>query len=196
MTGDDSDLCWSAHVSRCATGRRSRMCTGLKLRQYPRRFGSTSFAESRWEPGIARGDDRHPSHGGPPRAGLRRVQARRPRRPLQAHRGDGGAHVVPPRSRDARGIQPAAHHVPRRPRPARRGAAPVHRGPQVDPRGARPPTVVLHFLPKGDLTVWSWLKSYRGRRVYAYASWDDPRPFVATVKGILATAWRQRPFGV
>lgn len=48
MPGKDSELFWSAtYLDR--DGRALAVWTGRKLRQYPRRFGSTTFAESQWE---------------------------------------------------------------------------------------------------------------------------------------------------
>ena len=46
-------------------------------------------------------------------------------------------------------------------------------------------TVMLYFLPEKRLTIPSWLKSYRGKRVYAYAAWDDPGPFLASAQRIV-----------
>ena len=193
MTGDDSDLWWSGtYVDR--HGRPLVMFTGRKLRQYPRRFGSTSFAESRWEPWIAEATTdilRTAGH-----RGLAFAEFKRDARDGQFKLTEVTAgrtwfpHALVTRAgynlplmmyRDVLGLPVET------PPPYTEGLKWIH-----EERDLR--TVVLHFLPKGDLTVWSWLKSYRGRRVYAYASWDDPRPFVAAMKGILATAWRQRPF--
>lgn len=52
-------------------------------------------------------------------------------------------------------------------------------------------TVFLYFIPEGRMTVWSWLSSYRGRRVYAYAAWDDPGPIVPSPARVLKAAWRR-----
>src|SRR5262249_59633584 len=52
MPGPDSELYWSATYLD-ANGKALAVWTGRKLRQYPRRFGSTTFAESRWEPWVA-----------------------------------------------------------------------------------------------------------------------------------------------
>jgi len=37
----------------------------------------------------------------------------------------------------------------------------------------------IHYWRRGELTLGSWLKSYRGRKVFALFSWRDPRPFWA-----------------
>ena len=37
-------------------------------------------------------------------------------------------------------------------------------------------TVWLYFLGRDGFGVRDWLRSYRGRRTYAYAAWDDPGP--------------------
>lgn len=42
-------------------------------------------------------------------------------------------------------------------------------------------TVSLYFLPEKKLTLASWLRSYRGKRTYAYAAWDDPQVVLAAV---------------
>ena len=50
---------------------------------------------------------------------------------------------------------------------------------------------MLYFLPEGEVTLWSWLRSYRGQRVYAYAAWDDPGPILNSLSRV-ATAARRR----
>ncbi len=52
-------------------------------------------------------------------------------------------------------------------------------------------TVSLYFLPEGELTLWSWLMSYRGKRVYAYAAWDDPRPLLVAMRRVAKAGWRR-----
>src|SRR5262249_50350202 len=52
-------------------------------------------------------------------------------------------------------------------------------------------TVQLYFLPEGRLTYWTWLKSYRGKRTYAYAAWDDPGPLLNSL-GRIWKAGRKR----
>jgi predicted ATP-grasp superfamily ATP-dependent carboligase len=51
----------------------------------------------------------------------------------------------------------------------------------------------LESVRAGDLTVRAWLGSYRGRRTYALAALDDPRPIVAlagrTLRAGLRRAW-------
>ena len=46
-------------------------------------------------------------------------------------------------------------------------------------------TVSLYFLPEKRLTPWSWLKSYSGKRTYAYAAWDDPGPLLNSLSRIV-----------
>ena len=73
MPGADSELWWGVSYLD-ASGKPLAVWTGRKLRQYPRRFGTATLAESRWDPDLARGD-RHPPGDGAPRLRRRRVQA-------------------------------------------------------------------------------------------------------------------------
>jgi len=52
MPGPDSELYWGVTYLD-ATGRPLAVWTGRKLRQYPRRFGTATLAESRWVPWVA-----------------------------------------------------------------------------------------------------------------------------------------------
>jgi len=53
MPGPDSELHWGVTYLDAA-GKPLAVWTGRKLRQYPRRFGTATLAESRWEPWVAR----------------------------------------------------------------------------------------------------------------------------------------------
>lgn len=52
-------------------------------------------------------------------------------------------------------------------------------------------TVWLYFIPNGELTIRSWLMSYRGRRTYAYSAWDDPAPIFRSLRRISSVALRR-----
>ncbi len=38
------------------------------------------------------------------------------------------------------------------------------------------------YWKRGDLTVWQWLKTMRGKKFYALFSWRDPKPFFQDLK--------------
>jgi hypothetical protein len=52
-------------------------------------------------------------------------------------------------------------------------------------------TVFLYFFPEGKLSLSSWLRSYKGKRTYAYAAWDDPMPFLTSMRRVLYTGGRR-----
>jgi predicted ATP-grasp superfamily ATP-dependent carboligase len=190
MPGADSELFWSAtYVD--ADGKARGVWTGRKLRQYPRRFGSTTFAESHWEPWIAQETVdilRAAGH-----RGLGFAEFKRDRRDGRFKLTEVTAgrtwfpHALVTRSglnlplimyRDTLGFEVEV------PPSYRQGMKWIH-----EERDLK--TVFLYFLPEGELTMWSWLRSYRGRRVYAYAAWDDPGPFLASAGRVLKTAGRR-----
>lgn len=191
MTGADSELSWSATYLD-ARGEPLAMWTGRKIRQYPRRFGSTSFAESHWDPWVAQETAdilRAAGH-----RGLAFAEFKKDARDGQLKLTEVTAgrtwfpHALVTRSgcnlplmmyRDVLGLAVEP------PLPYTEGLKWIHEERDIK-------TVFLHFIPEGELTVWSWLRSYRGRRVYAYAAWDDPQPFLASVRRLLEAAW-QRP---
>ena len=41
------------------------------------------------------------------------------------------------------------------------------------------------------LGVGDWMRSYRGRRTYAYAAWDDPGPIMMSIRRVLRTGMRR-----
>jgi len=190
MPGKDSELFWSATYLD-GDGKALAVWTGRKLRQYPRRFGSTTFAESEWEPWIAQEtvDILHAAG----HRGLGFAEFKRDRRDGRFKLTEVTAgrtwfpHGLVTRSginlplimyRDLLGL---AVDVPTS---YVQGMKWIH-----EERDLK--TVFLYFIPEGELTLWSWLRSYRGRRVYAYAAWDDPRPFLTSV-GRIATAVGRR----
>jgi hypothetical protein len=52
-------------------------------------------------------------------------------------------------------------------------------------------TVWLYFLGRDGFGVRDWLRSYRGRRTYAYAAWDDPGPILMSIRRVLRTGMRR-----
>jgi predicted ATP-grasp superfamily ATP-dependent carboligase len=190
MPGKDSELFWSAtYIDR--SGEALAVWTGRKLRQYPRRFGSTTFAESQWEPWVAKEtvDILHAAG----HRGLAFAEFKRDRRDGRFKLTEVTAgrtwfpHALVTRSginlplmmyRDCIG-QPVDA-----PRTYVQGMKWIH-----EERDLK--TVFLYFIPEGELTVWSWLRSYRGRRVYAYAAWDDPGPILTSAARVLRTLWRR-----
>jgi predicted ATP-grasp superfamily ATP-dependent carboligase len=190
MPGKDSELFWSATYLD-GTGKALAVWTGRKLRQYPRRFGSTTFAESQWEPWIARETVDILDAAG--HRGLAFAEFKRDRRDgrfkltevtagrtwfphaLVTHSGINLPLIM---YRDCLGLPVDA------PSTYVQGMKWIH-----EERDLK--TVFLYFIPEGEMTVWSWLSSYRGRRVYAYAAWDDPGPIVTSATRVLRTAWRR-----
>jgi predicted ATP-grasp superfamily ATP-dependent carboligase len=52
-------------------------------------------------------------------------------------------------------------------------------------------TVMLYFLPEQKLTPWTWFRSYQGKRVYAYAAWDDPKPILSSLARIVKAGYKR-----
>jgi predicted ATP-grasp superfamily ATP-dependent carboligase len=190
MPGGDSELWWGVTFLDAA-GEPKAMWTGRKLRQYPRRFGTATFAESRWDPELARESTQILQAMGHRGYGV--VEFKRDRRDgrLKITEVTGGRtwfpHSLVTRSginlpliwyRDALGLDVDV------PRTYAQGIKWIH-----EERDLK--TVSLYFLPERELTLWSWLASYRGKRVYAYAAWDDPRPLLVAGRRVLKAGWRR-----
>jgi predicted ATP-grasp superfamily ATP-dependent carboligase len=190
VPGPDSELHWSAaYLDR--NGKPLAVWTGRKLRQYPRRFGSTTLAESRWVPTVARETTAILQAIG--YRGLGFVEFKRDHRDdrFKITEVTGGRtwfpHGLVTRSginlpyimyRDLLGLE--VEIAPS----YREGMKWIH-----EERDLK--TVFLYFVPEGELTLWSWIKSYRGKRVYAYAAWDDPRPFLTAMTRVVKAASRR-----
>jgi predicted ATP-grasp superfamily ATP-dependent carboligase len=190
MPGPDSELWWGVTYLD-ATGRPLATWTGRKLRQYPRRFGTATLAESRWDPWVARQATTVLQAMGHRGYGV--VEFKRDRRDgkFKMTEVTGGRtwfpHSLVTRSginlpliwyRDALGLPvdaPSTYHE---------GIKWIH-----EERDLK--TVMLYFLPEGELTLWSWLRSYRGTRVYAYAAWDDPGPILTSIHRIAGAMGRR-----
>jgi predicted ATP-grasp superfamily ATP-dependent carboligase len=184
MPGDDSQVMWGVTYLD-ARHEPLAVWTGRKLRMYPRGFGTATLAESMHEPWIAEnvvkilGAIEHRGYGV--------IEFKRDRRDgkLKITEATGGRtwfpHSLVTRSginlpyiwyRDVLGLP-----VERQTR-FEEGIKWIH-----EERDLK--TVQLYFLPEGRLTKRTWLESYRGRRTYAYAAWDDPRPFLTSVGRIV-----------
>jgi predicted ATP-grasp superfamily ATP-dependent carboligase len=190
MRGADSELFWSATYID-ADGRPLALWTGRKLRQYPRRFGSSTLAESRWEPTIAQETVDILKAAG--HRGLAFAEFKRDGRDGRFKLTEVTAgrtwfpHALVTRSginlplimyRDMLGLDPEVQ-------PAYvQGIKWIH-----EERDLK--TVLRYFIPEGELTVWSWLQSYRGKRVYALAAWDDPKPILITMRRVAKAGWRR-----
>jgi D-aspartate ligase len=190
MPGPDSELWWGVTYLNDA-GEPLAVWTGRKLRQYPRRFGTATLAESRWDPWLAREATtilRAMGHRG---YGV--VEFKRDRRDgrFKITEVTGGRtwfpHSLVTRSginlpliwyRDVLGQDVDA------PQSYQDGIKWIH-----EERDLK--TVSLYFLPEGELSLWSWLRSYRGRRVYAYAAWDDPKPLLVAMRRVLKAGARR-----
>ena len=190
MRGADSELFWSATYID-ADGRPLALWTGRKLRQYPRRFGSSTLAESRWEPTIAQETVDILKAAG--HRGLAFAEFKRDGRDGRFKLTEVTAgrtwfpHALVTRSginlplimyRDMLGLD--AEVQP----PYVQGIKWIH-----EERDLK--TVLRYFIPEGELTVWSWLQSYRGKRVYALAAWDDPKPILITMRRVAKAGWRR-----
>jgi D-aspartate ligase len=190
MPGPDSELWWGVTYLDDA-GKPLAVWTGRKLRQYPRRFGTATLAESRWDPWVAQEATTILKAMGHRGYGV--VEFKRDRRDgrFKVTEVTGSRtwfpHSLVTRSginlpliwyRDALGqdveVPPAYQE----------GIKWIH-----EERDLK--TVALYFLPERELTLLSWLKSYRGKRVYAYAAWDDPKPLLVAMRRVLKAGWRR-----
>ena len=189
MPGADSQLFWGVTYLN-SEGEPLAVWTGRKLRQYPRGFGTATFAESRREPWVAQEAIRILQTMGHRGYGV--VEFKKDRRDgrLKITEPTGGRtwfpHSLVTRSginlpyilyQDLLGesVEPQTEF--------RTGLKWVHEERDVK-------TVFLYFLPEGKLTLWSWLRSLRGQRVYAYASWDDPRPLLSSLFRVVLAGFR------
>jgi predicted ATP-grasp superfamily ATP-dependent carboligase len=190
MPGPDSELWWGVtYLDRA--GEPLAIWTGRKLRQYPRRFGTATFAESRWDPWVAQAATAVLKAMGHRGYGV--VEFKRDRRDgrFKITEVTGGRtwfpHSLVTRSginlpliwyRDALGQRVDV------PPTYEQGIKWIH-----EERDLK--TVSLYFLPEGELSLWSWIRSYRGKRVYAYAAWDDPRPLLVALRRVFKAGWRR-----
>ncbi len=190
MPGDDSQVVWGVTFLG-EGGDPLALWTGRKLRMYPRGFGTATLAESLRQPWV--GEKTVEILRSIGHRGYGVVEYKRDRRDgeLKITEATGGRtwfpHGLVTRSginlpliwyRDALGerVEPALdfeEHIRW-----------IH-----EERDLK--TVMLYFLPEGRLDLRSWLASYRGRRTYAYACWDDPRPLLVSVGRIAEAGWNR-----
>jgi len=192
IPGPDTQLVFSlTYID--ATGEPVAMFTGRKLRQYRPRFGTSSMAQSEWNPAVA----------------STTIDILR----AMEYRGYGSVEFKQdPRDGRLRAIEVTArtwypHGLATRcginlPYVAYADAlglpVPISHGfddgvkwidEERDMRSA------LESIKAGNLTVGAWLGSYRGRRTYALAAVDDPAPILAlarrTAASGLRTVWRR-----
>lgn len=184
MPGDDSQVMWGVTYLD-ANHQPLAVWTGRKLRMYPRGFGTATLAESMREPWIAENvvkilsSIQHRGYGV--------IEFKRDRRDgkLKITEATGGRtwfpHSLVTRSginlphiwyRDVLGL-PVERQTE-----FEEGIKWIH-----EERDLK--TVQLYFLPEKRLTPWTWLTSYRGKRTYAYAAWDDPKPLLTSLGRIL-----------
>jgi D-aspartate ligase len=190
MPGEDSQVYWGVTYLN-AEGNPLAVWTGRKLRMYPRGFGTATLAESRREPWVAQEAVsilRAMGHRG---YGV--VEFKKDRRDgcFKITEPTGGRtwfpHSLVTRSginlpylwyRDVLGqpVEEQMHFA--------EGIRWIH-----EERDLK--TVMLYFLPEKKLSWWSWLQSYRGKRTYAYAAWDDPGPLLASLRRVLRAVYRR-----
>jgi len=162
--------------------------SGRKLRMYPRGFGTATLAESLHQPWVAQEAVRILQGVG--HVGYGVVEFKKDRRDgsYKMTEATGGRtwfpHGLVTRSginlpyiwyRDVLGL-PVARQTS-----FEEGIKWIH-----EERDLK--TVSLYFLPEKRLTRWSWLRSYRGKRTYAYAAWDDPGPLLKSLSRIADAA--------
>lgn len=184
MPGDDSQVVWGVTYLD-ANQEPLAIWSGRKLRMYPRGFGTATLAESLHQPWVANEAVRILQGVG--HVGYGVVEFKKDRRDgsYKMTEATGGRtwfpHGLVTRSginlpniwyRDVLGL-PVARQTS-----FEEGIKWIH-----EERDLK--TVSLYFLPEKRLTPWSWLRSYRGKRTYAYAAWDDPGPLLNSLSRIL-----------
>lgn len=190
MPGPDSELYWG--VAYLDKDREPlAVWTGRKLRQYPRRFGTATLAESRWEPRVAQEAVSILQAMGHRGYGV--VEFKRDRRDgrFKITEATGGRTWFPHGLVTRSGlnlpfimycdlldldVQVPTHYE--------EGIKWIH-----EERDLK--TVFLYFLPERELSLWSWIRSYRGKRTYAYAAWDDPMPLCTAMDRVFRAASRR-----
>jgi predicted ATP-grasp superfamily ATP-dependent carboligase len=184
MPGDDSQVCWGVTYLD-AEQRPLAIWTGRKLRMYPRGFGTATLAESLRQPWVAEEAVRILKGVG--HVGYGVVEFKRDRRDgnLKITEATGGRTWFPHGLVTRSGINlPHIWYRELLGKPVKlqtefeEGIKWIH-----EERDLK--TVSLYFLPEKRLTPWTWLKSYRGKRTYAYAAWDDPGPILASLGRVL-----------
>jgi predicted ATP-grasp superfamily ATP-dependent carboligase len=190
MPGEDSQLYWGVTYLNAA-GEPLAIWTGRKLRQYPRGFGTATLAESCREPWVAREAVAILQAMGHRGYGV--VEFKKDRRDGQFKITEptGGRTWFPHSLVTRSGINlPYIMYRDLLGQPVQvqtdfeEGIRWVH-----EERDLK--TVFLYFLPEKKLTLRSWLRSYRGKRTYAYAAWDDMGPIATAMGRVAEGAWRR-----
>lgn len=190
MPGDDGQLYWGV-MYLDAEGKPLAVWTGRKLRQYPRGFGTATLAESIREPWIAETAVAVLQAMGHRGYGV--VEFKKDRRDgrYKITEPTGGRTWFPHSLVTRSGINlPLIWYKDVLGQPVEvqtaftEGIKWIH-----EERDLK--TVSLYFLPEKKLTPWTWLKSYRGKRVYAYAAWDDPKPFLSSMARIAEASYKR-----
>jgi predicted ATP-grasp superfamily ATP-dependent carboligase len=193
IPGGDHDLYWGVTYLR-RDRQPAALWTGRKLRQYPRGFGTATLAESCWQPQVA--EETLRTLGALDHVGYGVVEFKRDARDgtFRITEVTGGRTWFPHGLVTRSGINlPYIWYcdvlgLPA-PRPVRvngfeEGVRWIH-----EERDLK--TVVLYFLGRDGFGIPQWLRSYRGRRTYAYAAWDDPGPLLAAARRVLRAGLRR-----
>jgi predicted ATP-grasp superfamily ATP-dependent carboligase len=188
--GPDSEVYWGVTYLD-AQGEPLAVWTGRKLRMYPRGFGTATLAESRRTPWVAREAVKVLREMGHRGYGV--VEFKRDPRDgrYKITEATGGRTWFPHGLVTRSGINLPyimyRHLLGHQVTPDtsfEEGIKWIH-----EERDLK--TVALYFLPEKKLSVWSWMRSYRGRRTYAYSAWDDPQVML-TAMGRIARAGVRR----
>jgi len=194
IPGSDGDLCWGVtYLAR--DGSPAAVWTGLKLRQYPRGFGTATLAESRWQPEVAETTLHTLRTLGHRGYGVVEFKRDSRDRSLRITEVTGGRTWFPHGIVTRAGINlPHIWYcdVLGQPQPAARlDAQGFEQGLRWIHEERDLKTVWLYFLGRDGFGVRDWLRSYRGRRTYAYAAWDDPGPILMSIRRVLRTGMRR-----
>lgn len=190
MPGADSELYWGVTYLD-ERGDPLAVWTGRKLRMYPRGFGTATLAESRHEPWVAQEAVAVLQAMGHRGYGV--VEFKRDRRDgrFKITEATGGRTWFPHGLVTRSGMNlPHLMYRHLLGEPVERQTA-FEDGIKWIHEERDLKTVSLYFLPEHKLTYWSWLRSYGGKRTYAYAAWDDPR-VILTAMGRVARAGMTR----
>lgn len=186
--GEDNVVSFHAYVD--ARGRRLGSFTGRKIRTYPRLAGISTYLEVADDPALARAGMEAIEKLGivgvvkldykrDPRSGRLYLLEANPRFSLWNHLGAAAGVNLPLIAyRDLIG---AKEEPARLVRPGLRWLS----------FGDDLRTFLRSFRPAGELTLASWLLSLRGPKVYDVFAWDDPSPFVMSVRQALGGARRR-----
>ena len=211
MPGEDSQLYWGVTYLN-AEGRPLAMWTGRKLRQYPRGFGTATLAESRREPWVAQAAVSILQAMGHRGYGVVEFKKDRRDNSFKITEPTGGRTWFPHGLVTRSGINlPYIMYQDLLGQPVEEQSALQKAGQEAsivrpvfvdtlsnfeegikwihEERDLK--TVFLYFLPEGKLSLRSWLRSYKGQRTYAYAAWDDPMPFLTSMRRVLHTGARR-----